>query len=419
MPALSTTVKWYNQSFSGIPTLNASAGSIVGILDALLVNGFNTSSVSQIVVTSGIARATLTSGGAFARKAVALIAGCSEAALNGEKRITLVGSGYLEYDATGVVDGTYNTGTITAKYAPMGWEILFTDTNKRIYRSLNVADRDSVNLYVDDTNPTGFNMAANVAGTYRSMAKVVAITAPTDINTFTQLGLVWWIKSNSSTDTVARNFMICGDDLGFFFSGSPANSSTYGNSSEYFGKLNNLYRPGDMFGTLFTGWDGYGAGNAGGTATSQPGSTANANAIGNTTQNFGYLSFLGAGTCKYMARSFSQLGNAVSCTFYGNSIAPSFSGQTCLAYPCPVDSGLHYVGDLICHENSQGPRGTIPGFYQLLHPRPFGLAYMLENVASDPDKTFMTWNSYAMVAGNNPSTSSVGEFMFDIIGPWR
>lgn len=416
MSALSTAVKWYNQSFSGIPTLNASAGSMTGILDALLANGFNTSSVSQIVVTSGVARATLTSGGAFARKAVALIAGCSETALNGEKRITLVGSGYLEYDATGVADGTYNTGTITAKYAPMGWEILFTDTNKRIYRSLNVADRDSVVLYVDDTNPAGFNMAANVAGTYRSMAKVVAITAPTDINTFTQLGLVWWIKSNSSTDTSARNYMICGDDLGFFFSGSPANSSTYGNSSEYFGKLNNLYRPGDMFGTVLTGWDGYGGGNSGAVVSSTPGNVSNAQAAGNTTQNFGYMSYA---AYKYIARSFSQLGVAVGCTFYGNSLAPSFSGQTCLAYPCPVDSGLHYVGDVICHENSQGPRGTMPGFYQLLHARPFGIAYMLENVASDPDKTFMTWNSLAFVTGTTPTSASVGEFMFDIIGPWR
>jgi len=418
MPALSTAVKWCNASFSGIPTLNASAGSLVGILDAVLVNGYNSSSVSQIVVTSGVARATLTSGGAFARKAVALIAGCATTELNGEKRITLVGSGFLEYDATGVADGTYNIGTITAKYAPMGWEILFTDTNKRIYRSLNIADRDSVLIHVDDTNPTGFNVAAGVAGTYRSMAKVSSITAATDINTHTILHSVWWIKSNHSTDTVGRNFMICGDDLGFYFNGSPSGTS-YGNSSDYFGKLNNIYRPGDMFATLLTGWDGYGGGNSGNSSSSAPGGIANGMALGNVSQSFGYLTYTGYGTAKGVARSFSQLGVAVSCGFYGHAISPSFSGLGGATYPCPVDSGLHYVGNVICYENTQGPRGTIPGYYQLLHTRPFGGAYMLENVASDPDKTFMTWNGYAMAQGSTPSSVNIGEWMFDIIGPWR
>jgi len=80
---------------------------------------------------------------------------------------------------------------------------------------------------------------------------------------------------------------------------------------------------------------------------------------------------------------------------------------------------LHYVGDVLCYENSQGPRGTIPGYYQLLHARPFGAAYMLENVASDPNKTFMTWNGYAMASGVTPTSTSIGEWMFDIIGPWR
>ena len=417
MPALSTAVKWCNQSFSGIPALSAAAGALVAILDAVLVNGYNVSSVSQIVVTSGVARATLTSGGAFARKAVALIAGCATTELNGEKRITSIGTGYIEYDATGVADGTYNTGTITAKYAPMGWEILFTDTNKRIYRSTNVADREDVYLHIDDTNPTGYASAAGVAGTYRSMAKVQLVISPTDINTFTSLGSAWWIKSNTSTGSSARNFMICGDDLGFFYSASAANSN-YSSFSEYFGKLNNLFKPGDVFSTLMTGWDGYGGWNSGASANSAPGDISNSSAIYNVSHSFGNLSGGMAGTTRYIARSHSQIGNAASFYLCGNGLS-GYTGQGPIAYPSPIDNGLHFASDVLCYETGQGPRGTVPGYCQILHTRPFGQGYMLENVASDPDKTFITWNGYSTAAGGTPTSVYIGEWMFDIIGPWR
>ena len=96
------------------------------------------------------------------------------------------------------------------------------------------------------------------------------------------------------------------------------------------------------------------------------------------------------------------------------------SGATAaIPYPAPVDGGVYYATDLVIQESGQGPRGYLPGYCQLLQLRPFGYTFLLENVASDPDKTFFTWAGHASTTSQTPIYTFRGEWMFDIIGPWR
>jgi hypothetical protein len=48
----------------GAPTLNGTAGSLIAVLDAFLVNGFATKAVDSAQVTSGVCRMAITGASA-------------------------------------------------------------------------------------------------------------------------------------------------------------------------------------------------------------------------------------------------------------------------------------------------------------------------------------------------------------------
>ncbi|PKO73047.1 MAG: hypothetical protein CVU23_04760, partial [Betaproteobacteria bacterium HGW-Betaproteobacteria-17] len=104
------------------------------VLRVCLLNGFNTRSVTSIVVASGVATATAaTHGYTSTYGKLLLIEGSGEALLNGRKQPLSVTTNTFTYAAPGVADGTY-TGTITAKRAPLGWAEALTGTHKAIFQ---------------------------------------------------------------------------------------------------------------------------------------------------------------------------------------------------------------------------------------------------------------------------------------------
>ena len=252
---MSTLVKYFVSSMSGVAQLSANPGSLVDVLDTCLVTGFGLQSVTNLVVTAGVATATVASNTLFTTRRVVLLAGNSTIALNGEFRITAYLGTTFSFPVPGVADGTYMGGTPTVKMAPLGFEILFTAANKRIYRSTSLLS-NGVCLRVDDTNTaSGWNMVKNVAGTYRAMARVDHSLLPVSVDSTTNgTGLGWWIKSNVSTGTSARSWMIVGDDRGFYINTLPNNGYVSGRL-DYFGELSNVTRPNDKYANLLTGFD--------------------------------------------------------------------------------------------------------------------------------------------------------------------
>jgi hypothetical protein len=96
-----TSVKYFHSGLTGAPVLSGTAGSLVAVLDACLVNGFAVSAVASLVVASNIATATISGGHSAEVGSVVLVSGATPSGLNSEKKVLSVGAGNttLTFDA--------------------------------------------------------------------------------------------------------------------------------------------------------------------------------------------------------------------------------------------------------------------------------------------------------------------------------
>ena len=201
-----TTVKHFHSAMSGAPVLNGTAGSLIAVLDACLQDGFGLKAASGIAVASGVATVSFANGHSFEPDTIALIAGATPGALNGEKVVLTTSTNTITFAAAGIADGAA-TGTISAKLAPAGWEKAFSGTNAAAYRSL---DPESTRMFlrVDDSSPTN----ARVVG-YESMSDVNTGVGP--FPTAAQIsGGGWWPKADGANAT-ARAWTLVSDSRGF------------------------------------------------------------------------------------------------------------------------------------------------------------------------------------------------------------
>ena len=79
------TVKYFHSGMTGAPQISNNWGDLVTMLDACLVNGFNSKSVTSLTVTDGVATATASAHGYTSGKKVAM-SGAATSALNGVKK---------------------------------------------------------------------------------------------------------------------------------------------------------------------------------------------------------------------------------------------------------------------------------------------------------------------------------------------
>src|SRR5262245_46103659 len=134
---MANEVIWYDSAEAGAPVLNNAAGSLLAVLEACLVNGFNLKTVT-INVAGGVATASCNAHGfTTAAGKLILIAGATPAALNGLKQPSVIDANTFTFAAPGVPDGAA-TGAITAKRAPLGWTKVYAGANKGVFKSSDV-----------------------------------------------------------------------------------------------------------------------------------------------------------------------------------------------------------------------------------------------------------------------------------------
>jgi hypothetical protein len=171
-------VAFYHSAMPGAPaaaTYNT-AGKLIEILDACLVNGFNSRTVTGITQTGGVATLTTSVAHGFSVSEICEVAGADQANYNGKQKILSVPSATTLTFA--VSSGTVSpaTGTMTVRYGPAGWTKPFAGTNTAIYRTQMPGTKGHY-IQIDNNNPyadsnftvgvkwiegaTGFN-----AGTY-------------------------------------------------------------------------------------------------------------------------------------------------------------------------------------------------------------------------------------------------------------
>ena len=206
-----TTVKRIHESMRGAPVLNGVAGSLITLLDTFLVNGWGLATANSATVSGGVATITMPAGSAFEDHCVVLVAGATPAALNGEQRIATTDGTTLTFPTT-AANGPA-TGTITVKYAPCGWEKVFSGTNVAVYRSQNIQGPRRY-FRVDDTGSTD--------------ARLRGFEAMTDANTGTnpfptdaQLSGGGYLSRAMSAGVTAQRYDCVGDDRFFYYGYCP------------------------------------------------------------------------------------------------------------------------------------------------------------------------------------------------------
>lgn len=318
----------------GAPVLNGAAGSLINLLDAVLINGFGLTTSSGVVVASNVATMTFGVAHPFSAGSVALVAGATPAGINGEHRVLTATPTVITF-AVVAADGAA-TGTITAMVAGAGWTKPFTGTNLAAYKITDVTGTGCY-LYVDDTA----TLVARVRG-FESMS---------DINTgvggfptaaqYAAPGL-WWSKSQAAGTTVP--WKILADSRGFYH--FVKNYATE-NQSFYFGDIVSL-KSNDPYACVLRA-----------NVSSKAGTNT---AI---TDDFGYSDGTQVGDGLYIARAANALGTAQknfsAAAFSAGLTQTHYTGTVGFAYPSPVDNGLMLAPVVVY--GATGIRGYMPGMY--------------------------------------------------------
>lgn len=385
-----TTVMLLRSTDTGAPRSSGTAGDITTLLDACLVNGYNSRTLTSITRSGATATATFASHGYAADGLSKIqISGANETEYNGTFTITNVTTNTFDFTVAGT-PATPATGTITSVVAPLGWGKAFSGTNLAAYRSNEVA---STRLYlrVDDTGTT----TARVRG-YEAMTDVNTGTGlfPTD----TQLSGGLYICKSDLATTAARKWVLVGDGFEFHFF-YVCGATSY----------DNIYRQfhfGDPASEMAS--DPYGCLIYGDTASALGSPTT-----GSTTYLIQTSVSLAVFPGFYFARLYTQIGTSVGASLHGNYTLGSGSigaATSLLGYPSPANNGL-YVAPLFLADTFV-IRVQLKGIYQPLQSKPLGHGVLLAaNVSPINRRIYTIATAYL---GTTP-----GETHVDIDGPWR
>jgi hypothetical protein len=178
--ATSKSVQFTFNGNTNAPQLISSQGALVALLDAVLVNGYGSQAVTTLVANNeGVITASFNLTHNFKPGQILMIQGGSDSAFNGRFRVDTTQSNSLTF-AEKLPGAKAASGTITAKVAPLGYEIAFTDgAFKRAYKSLNP---ENAMYYIFDDN-----LWSGWSASYAKICNVGIAFEMTDINTIVGL----------------------------------------------------------------------------------------------------------------------------------------------------------------------------------------------------------------------------------------
>ncbi|MGY4106799.1 hypothetical protein [Aeromonas encheleia] len=393
-------VKWFSEAMGGAPLLstdtgNGTAGTLVSVLKACLVTGFNINPIQSITLDGGLAVATFALAHGFLPDSIVAIDGVN-LSWNGEYRVLSVTTTTVTFAPVGTPSAVGAGGTM--KVAPAGWELEF----------------------VDGTN-------------------TVAVFKRTAVNTYTLVKEFAWPASHAYA-TGEQQWDLVADDKLFYF--LPRYSSTKMAAVLMFGDINSI-RPNDNYHCVLTG-----------ILTPSPSSSYHwgvrlASTAGypiyNDVLQFGTLvgSVFGSNNTAWsqrrtlfaIARMHHQLPGSDNCLLLGIGYTFGCPYQAGVDYPNAPDNGVYFNDGKtpIVEQTAQAIRGFLPG---VLAPLQNDLRLWRYNIAHDPAKPgsllriLKGAGAIDLSATSGKTEDSQGfcytEYRnterligFDIAGPWR
>ncbi|CAN5857562.1 hypothetical protein BH11PSE13_BH11PSE13_12120 [soil metagenome] len=400
-----TQVKWFTSNGANAPVLTGLAGSLIALLSAVLVDGYDSKTLTSLIAAGGVMTATYGGVHSALPDAVVLVAGVTGgptgfAGANGEQKVTAKPSSTQLQWATALPDGTY-TGTITMKMAPLGWARPFAGTNTAAYKS-TVVSGTGCYLRVDDS----IGAYARVTG-YESMTSVDAGVNPFPSVAQMPIGGAWGKSVLASAGAVP--WTIIGDGQTFYIWTAnyvPSNATYTTGWVRGFGDAIPLKPGGDPFACFL-------------------------NYSVNTT-----LTSLGDGTLdphgdtavaqSALARSNRGLvGSALhfNMPYIGVSQGMSGADGTLSTFPNVIDGRLRLSKKFFGTTNGAAPpRADLPGLYHCPQTTVMlTFAHETKTVAdaSLGGRTMLAVTPGSSSLANVPAINTAGALFFDCTGPWR
>lgn len=381
-----TGVRYFDSTMAGAPALSGTAGTLIGVLDACLKDGFGAVTLNGLVVAGNVATGTVNAdhglamiGGAVGP--VIRIAGAAPAALNGDWRIASVPNGTtFTFSTAGIADQTA-TGTITAQRAPLGFSKPFSGTNKAAYRADDAASGRLYLRVADDG--TGAATYARARG-YETMSDVDTGVGPYPTDAQFSGGLYW--GKSSTANATARAWRLVGDSQGFAFF---VNQDGAGNW------INGLFcdipseKAGDAYRTLLVG------------------------GVTTTIANMGNIHLINNANGHYLPRSYTQTGASIAAQKDSHRIMQAGMGNqnSGISYPAPPGNQF-YCAPVDIWESNTLLRGALPGIYAPLHPATGLTDGSFQSNVSGLDGRMLLIQRMVN-AGTNFACA------IDLTGPWR
>lgn len=395
-------IKFFHAGQLGAPQLSGSSGSLITVLDAVLVNGYPPVAVTSITLEGTIATVTCgTIHGLFNGDVVAL-SGAAQPEYNGEFVVSVLTSTTFTVAIMGSPE-TPATGTISAKRAPGGFNKEFSGSNKAAYRSNDTSLSCRPYLQVIDAAITaGAAREAQVRG-YLTMTDVDTGSEP--FPTIAQLANGLYAYKSNVTSTAARPWVLITDGRIFYFQAcvdqAPASMQAGGGYLWWFGFGDCIpTRPADRYSGLLFGC------NVANMQTAQSGAGSVRNGLFIPYNNYSP----DTNSSFFMPRSFNQNMGAVGACPCGHNKNTNSMGEAALfPYPNPPDNGLYLTP---VHIGQGGVfRGKLPGVYEPLQGRCLNQFDLVRNVEGYPGRTFI-----ALWGVNAHSTVTTGMLLFDLTG---
>lgn len=368
------TVRVYRSTDFGAPQLSGEVGKLIAVLDACLVNGYGTNTITSLTQTGGLATATTNVPHQFTGNPAVLISGAGAPEYNGNVIATPTGESTFTFPVDSGAPGSAG-GTPNVRRPGSGWTKPYPDGTY-------------VAAYKQPTGSNGFHMRVD-DNTSTTEARIVGYEAMTGVSAGTQAfpttgqlaGGIYVVKSNSSNSITRPWVLVCNGPMMYLFVNWES-SGTWQQTN------------GTMFGDAVS----YKAGG------SDPYATV---IVGNTSSSYSANCIqLLSGTVNaptsghWVARPHTGIGGATAIgklTDYPKSMGASSAGTSGITYPSPIDGGLYVAPFWIAEPApTSAVRGEFPGLWCPLHYRPLAHGDIWKP-ATGPlaGKTFEAFNLYS------------------------